>query len=96
MEKNTESESASASKVPQKPVFIESSFDPSNVEHMKGNITITLNKRMATDLCRLLSDCELREDEKHFHALKGHIQRWFNARYNTIKNKFAKQEDVHP
>lgn len=54
----------------QKPVFIIEPFDSSNVEHMKGNISLVLNKRFALDLCRLIKECDLDKDEGYFLQCK--------------------------
>jgi len=69
----------------QKPVFIIEPFDAKNIEHMKGNMTIVLNKRFATDLCRLIRECELNENEGYIYAIQGHIQRWYKERFEEIK-----------
>ena len=74
-------------KPPQKPVFIINPFDANNVEHMKGNVTLTLNKRFASDLCRLIRECELNEEEGYIYAIQGHINRWYKERFEAIKKQ---------
>ena len=75
----------------QKPVFIIEPFDANNQEHMKGNIKLVLNKRLATDLCRLIRECELSQEEGYIFAIQGNIQRWYKERYEEIK----KQKETH-
>lgn len=75
--------------VPQKPVFIVQPFDIKNVEHMRGNVTLTLNKRFAADLCALLRECELGKDEGYIFAMQANLQRWYNDRYSEIKKMKA-------
>lgn len=77
----------------QKPVFIINPFDASNTEHMRGNMTLTLNKRFATDLCRLIKECELSEDEGYLFAIQGNIQRWYKQRFDEI-NKLKEVKAV--
>ena len=69
----------------QKPVFIIEPFNASDPEHMKGNMKLVLNKRFATDLCRLIRECELSQEEGYLFAIQGNIQRWYKQRYDEIK-----------
>jgi hypothetical protein len=71
----------------QKPVFIIQPFDPNNVEHLKGNMTITLNKALAFSLTRFIKESELDESEGYIYAMQGHISRWFNDRSKEIKSR---------
>ena len=81
----------------QKPVFILQPFDAANPEHMKGNITITLNKALALELTRFIKESELGENEGHIYAMQGHIGRWFKERSEEIKKqKENKTEEVQP
>lgn len=81
----------------QKPVFILQPFDAANPEHMKGNITITLNKALALELTRFIKESELGENEGHIYAMQGHIGRWFKQRSDEIKKqKETKTEEVRP
>jgi hypothetical protein len=78
---------ANTIRVPQKPVFIIQPFDPSNPEHMRGNMTLVINKAFATSLSKFIGESELSEDEGFIFAMRGNIQRWFKARYSEIKKR---------
>ncbi len=69
----------------QKPVFIIEPFNAADPEHMKGNMNLVLNKRFATDLSNFIRESEITENEGHFLAIQGNIQRWYKSRYNHIK-----------
>lgn len=86
-------ESVKTTRTPQKPVFIIQPFDPANPEHMKGNMTLVINKAFATSLSRLIGECELSKEEGFLFAMKGNIQRWFKARFDEIKKR-KKGEDI--
>lgn len=77
-------------KPPQKPVFIIDPFDASNSEHMRGNMKLVFNSKFATDLCRLIRECELTKDEGYIYAIQGNIKRWYTDRHKAImKSKEA-------
>lgn len=80
-------EVAKTTRTPQKPVFIIQPFDPANPEHMKGNMTLVINKAFATSLSRLIGECELSKEEGFLFAMKGNIQRWFKSRFDEIKKR---------
>lgn len=89
----TPAEATSPRKVPQKPVFIIQPFDATNQEHMKGNVNLVLNKAFAMSLCKLISDCDLREEEGFLFAMKGNIQRWYKNRFDEIKRQKDELEE---
>lgn len=81
----------------QKPVFIIQPFDPANVEHLKGNVTVTLNKALALELIKFIRESELSEGEGHIYAMQANLGRWFKNRADEIKRqKEEKDEGVLP
>lgn len=81
----------------QKPVFIIQDFDPTNVEHMKGNVPVILNKALALELVKFIRDSELGPNEGHIYAMQGRLGRWYKDRIEHIrklKAEEAKTEDA--
>lgn len=79
-------------RTPQKPVFRIEAFDPNNIEHVKGNLPIILNKALALQLAKFIRDSELSEDEGHIYAMQGHISRWYKDRFEALR----KMKTEHP
>lgn len=75
----------------QKPVFIIQDFDPSNPEHMKGNVPVILNKALALELVKFIRDSELGPNEGHIYAMQGRLGRWYKNRIEHIRKLKAEE-----
>jgi hypothetical protein len=83
-------------RVPQKPVFRIEPFDPNNIEHVKGNLPIILNKALALQLAKFIRDSELSEDEGHIYAMQGHISRWYKDRFEALRKMKTTEQPTEP
>lgn len=81
-------------RVPQKPVFNVQPFDPSNTEHLRGNITIVLNKALALEISKFIRESDLGADEGHIYALQSRICMWYKDRTRAIRSLKDRNEQV--
>lgn len=75
----------------QKPVFIIEDFDSENADHVKGVVTMKINRHFATDLCRLIDDVDLDEKEKVIYAMRCSLRRWYDKRKENFEKKKASE-----
>lgn len=71
-----------------KPVFDVERFDQSNIEHIRGNMTVRVNRTMAIEIIKLIDSVELESSEAFLHAFKCHLSNWLNIRKEVL-NRLA-------
>lgn len=67
-----------------RPVFIVQNFDQSNIENIKGYMTLKMNRTMAIEIIKLIESVELEETEAHLHAFKCQLSNWHNIRKDVL------------
>jgi hypothetical protein len=80
----------------QTPVFIIENFDKDNIEHIKGNVKVMLNRPMAMALSRLISEVDLTDGEGALFKFNLCLKQWYNRRYNEFlrrQQELKKQEN---